>query len=48
MVGDLPTGFGGLSRVGIQIDSLDPNVPVWGFLTVTNNETQHVTVISPE
>jgi hypothetical protein len=48
MVGDLPTSFGGLSRVGIQIDSLDPNVPVWGFLTVTNNETQHVTVISPE
>lgn len=46
MVGDLPTNFGGLSTVGIQIDGIGQ--PVWGFLTVTNNETQRVTVISPE
>jgi len=46
LISDLPTNFGGLSTVGIRIDGF--GTPVWGFLTVTNNETQHVTVISPE
>jgi len=35
----LPAG-----RVGVQIQG---NVPLWAFATVTNNETQHVTVVSP-
>jgi hypothetical protein len=35
----LPSG-----RVGIQVQA---NMPVWAFATVTNNDTQHVTVISP-
>jgi hypothetical protein len=32
-------------RARIQIESF---VPLWAFATVTNNETQHVTVISPQ
>lgn len=31
-------------RVGIQIHG---NVPLWAFASVTNNQTQHVTVVSP-
>jgi hypothetical protein len=33
-------------RTAITIRSLD-DVPVWAFVTVTNNEMQHVTMISP-
>jgi hypothetical protein len=32
-------------RVGIQIQG---NLPLWAFASVTNNETQHVTVVSPQ
>ena len=35
----LPSG-----RVGLQIQG---SVPLWAFATITNNETQHVTVVSP-
>jgi hypothetical protein len=35
-----------LGRIGISIGGL--TAPVWGFLTITNNETQQVTVISPQ
>jgi len=31
-------------RVGIQIQT---TLPIWAFATVTNNETQHVTIVSP-
>jgi len=31
----------------ITIDSLDASKKVWAFASVTNNETQHVTVIAP-
>jgi hypothetical protein len=42
-VADVATGnFSG--RVGVQIQS---TLPIWAFATVTNNETQHVTVVSP-
>jgi hypothetical protein len=34
-------------RVGLRIQAAGHS-PVWALLTVTNNETQHVTVISPE
>ena len=33
-------------RVGLRIQSAGQS-PIWALLTVTNNETQHVTVISP-
>ncbi|HEV8432528.1 MAG TPA: hypothetical protein VGR95_03880 [Thermoanaerobaculia bacterium] len=31
-------------RVGVEIQS---TLPIWAFATVTNNETQHVTIVSP-
>lgn len=34
-------------RVGITIQPTD-GTPLWAFLTVTNNETQHVTIVSPQ
>jgi hypothetical protein len=42
----IPDITGGLlpARVGVQIEG---NVPLWAFATVTNNDTQHVTIVSP-
>jgi hypothetical protein len=42
-VSDLTAGLPS-GRVGVQVQG---NVPLWAFATVTNNETQHVTVVSP-
>lgn len=36
------------SRFRIGVQSQTPGVPIWAFATVTNNETQRVTVISPQ
>ncbi|HEY0593460.1 MAG TPA: hypothetical protein VGF40_16935 [Thermoanaerobaculia bacterium] len=33
-------------RIRIEVRATDPAVRIWGFATITNNETQHVTVIS--
>lgn len=35
------------ARVHIEVAPLSPELRVWAFVSVTNNETQHVTVISP-
>jgi hypothetical protein len=43
-VADLTAGLPA-GRVGVQIQG---NVLLWAFATVTNNETQHVTVVSPQ
>ena len=42
-VSDLTTGLPS-GRVGVQVQG---NAPLWAFATITNNETQHVTVVSP-
>lgn len=34
-------------RIRIEVTSLTEGVRLWGFVTITNNETQHVTVVSP-
>ena len=36
----------GKTRVYVEIHS-DSALPFWGFISVTNNETQHVTTITP-
>jgi len=33
-------------RIEVQ-PNIDPPIPIWAFVSVTNNETQHVTVIAP-
>jgi hypothetical protein len=32
----------------IEVEPLDPGLRIWAFASITNNETQHVTVISPQ
>lgn len=32
----------------IQIESDDPESLIWAFVSITNNETQHVTLVSPQ
>jgi hypothetical protein len=36
---DVPRGVGGV---------VIPGTPIWAFITVTNNETQHITTITPQ
>jgi hypothetical protein len=42
---DVPTGT---SPVRIEVAGASKLVPAWGFVSVTNNDTQNVTVIAPE
>jgi hypothetical protein len=35
-------------RIRVQLDPAAPNLRFWAFASVTNNETQHVTVIPPK
>lgn len=43
-VADLTNGLPP-GRAGVQIQG---DAPLWAFATVTNNDTQHVTVVSPQ
>lgn len=36
------------SAVRIEMESLSPSMRYWGFVSVINNETQHVTTITPQ
>ena len=47
--GSAPDFIAGTSgdRIGLRIRSLT-GAPAWAFATVTNNETQHVTIVSPQ
>lgn len=50
-IGDLVIEFTQLlsaDRVRIQIDPSSPGVRFWAFLSITNDETQHVTTITPQ
>ena len=42
-----PGDVTGIPRVRIDIDPITPALRFWAFASVTNNETQHVTVITP-
>lgn len=37
----------GGSRVRIEVEAVSNDLHFWAFVSVTNNETQHVTIISP-
>jgi hypothetical protein len=43
---DFPTPVG--QRLRVEIEPLDGRQEYWGLVSVTHNETQHVTVITPE
>jgi hypothetical protein len=38
----------GSERMRVRIEPLDDDLRYWGFLSITHNETQNVTVIAPE
>lgn len=38
----------GRDRIRVEVEAEQPTVRFWGFVSATNNATQHVTVISPE
>lgn len=35
------------TRLRIEVESLTPGARIWGLLSITNNETQHVTYVTP-
>lgn len=37
-----------VGRLGIRVEALSNDTRFWAFASVTNNETQHVTVLTPE
>lgn len=42
-----PSDPTGIARVRIDLDPVTPGLRIWAFASVTHNETQHVTVITP-
>ena len=46
--GLIPPGFNPGSVVGARITPLTPGLRIWAFISVTNNETQHVTTVTPQ
>lgn len=38
----------GLQTIRIDIEPVDPGLRFWGFVSVTNNETHHVTTVTPQ
>lgn len=40
--------LGASERVVVQIEPVSPGMRFWAFVSVTNNTTQHVTVITPQ
>lgn len=50
MIGDFQATFPGISGTDPVAIRIEPHSeqPIWAFVTITNNETQHVTTISPQ
>lgn len=46
-VADLPQ-LADSARVHIEVEPLAPDMRFWAFVSVTNNETQHVTLVTPQ
>lgn len=50
-LGDLKAEFAGLddhTSVRLEFEPLTPGLRIWSFVSITNNETQHVTTITPQ
>lgn len=49
-IGDLGTiaPVSGHERIAVEIAPLTPGLPIWAFVSVVHNETQQLTVISPQ
>jgi hypothetical protein len=42
---ELPTG---VHTVRVVVEPPDSGEPIWAFITVTNNDTQQITTITPD
>lgn len=40
--------LGGYEQVLVEVEPVNDGLEIWAFVSVTNNETQHVTVITPQ
>lgn len=40
-------GLEGISRIRLEIEPVAPTTRVWAFMSITHNETQHVTLVTP-
>jgi hypothetical protein len=40
--------LGNEQKVALEVEPLTPGLRMWAFVSITNNETQHVTVIAPQ
>ncbi|HYR26952.1 MAG TPA: hypothetical protein VEU30_00715 [Thermoanaerobaculia bacterium] len=38
----------GISSLRVEIEPADPAARIWSFISITNNETHHVTTVSPQ
>lgn len=38
----------GLESLRVEIEPVDPGVRLWAFISIVNNETHHVTVVTPQ
>ena len=38
----------GVTSMRIEVVPLTPNLRFWAFVSITNNETQEVTIVSPQ
>ena len=38
--------LGGIDTLRVDVEPLDPTVRLWSFVSVTNNDTHHVTTFS--
>lgn len=52
-IGDFPTFASGAEEIRVMLEPLPtlnplPQPPFWGFISVTNNETQAITTITPQ
>ena len=48
LMASAPPYIAGAARLRIQIDPATPGLRFWAFASVTNDDTQHVTVITPK
>jgi hypothetical protein len=49
MLSDLLSGTTATGeRVRIVVEPLEPDTPYWAFVSITNNETQHITISTPK
>lgn len=44
----LPGATSGEERFRIVVEPLEPQTPYWAFVSITNNETQHITISTPK